>query len=62
MAVAHEKGTMAVQKTDSPQPSIYTPDGTSEHPEKAITGVSNYQYPHGVKFILLAGATWSLYS
>ncbi|KAF4626230.1 hypothetical protein G7Y89_g11933 [Cudoniella acicularis] len=64
MAVPNEKATMAVGETDSPKPStLNTPDmnnagdSDSAHPGKPVQGMADDQYPHGLKLVLLAGAS-----
>lgn len=55
---------MAVGETDSPKSStlnipdvINVGDSDSAHPEKPIQGMTDDQYPHGLKLVLLAGAS-----
>lgn len=64
MVVPSEKATMTVGDTNSPKPStLNTSDmnnvghSDSAHPEKPVHGMPDDQYPHGLKLILLAGAS-----
>jgi len=64
MAVPNEKATMVVGETDSLKPStLNTPDvnnvGDSDntYPGEPVQGMTDDQYPHGLKLVLLAGAS-----
>ena len=64
MALPNEKATIAVGETDSPRPSsLNAPDvnnggdSDSANSGKAVEGMTDDQYPHGLKLVLLAGAS-----
>lgn len=55
---------MGFRDTDSPKSSTLNipdvnniGDSDSPHPEKPIQGITEDQYPHGLKLVLLAGAS-----
>ena len=55
---------MAVGETDSPKPSTLNTtdmdnagDSDSTRPEKPVQGMTDDHYPHGLKLVLLAGAS-----
>ena len=64
MAVPNEKGTQDFGETDSPKPSTLSTsdvnnvgDSDSAHPEKPVQGMTDDLYPHGLKLVLVAGAS-----
>lgn len=64
MAVSVEKATTAVEKTDMAEPSImngsdvkHDGDIESASLEKPMPGMTEDQYPHGMKLVLLAVAS-----
>jgi len=64
MAVPNEKAIMAVGETDSSKPStLNTPgvnnvsDSDSTQPENPVQEMTDDQYPHGLKLVILTGAS-----
>jgi MFS transporter, DHA2 family, glioxin efflux transporter len=66
MAVPHEKTTKSIEEADpqsSPAGALSNPDAkaTSDsdeaNPEKPAHGVAEDNYPRGLNFVLLAGAS-----
>jgi len=64
MVVPNEKATMAVGETDSPKPSTWSTsdvenvgESHSTPPETLVQGMTDDLYPHGLKLVLLAGAS-----
>lgn len=55
---------MAVGETDSPKPSTLNTldvnnvgESDSETPEKSVQHITDDQYPHGLRLVLLTGAS-----
>ena len=63
MAVPTEKATIVGETDFSTASTLNTHDvnqvteSDSEHPEKPIQSIPDDQYPHGVKLLLLTGAS-----
>ena len=62
----NEKTVMAAGETDSSKPpTLNTPDvdnvgdTRSVHPQRPAQGMTDDMYPHGLKLVLLAGASIS---
>ena len=64
MVVLDEKAAVADEETDSSKPSTLDAldmnnvgDNDSADPGKPVQGMTDDQYPHGFKLVLLAGAS-----
>jgi hypothetical protein len=64
MAPLSEKATMSIGDVDSPKPSSSNSLGVTNfghsdtfHQKKLVQSVTDDQYPHGLKLVLLAGAS-----
>ncbi|KIW96646.1 uncharacterized protein Z519_02037 [Cladophialophora bantiana CBS 173.52] len=64
MALPNDKVIVAVGGTESPTPPTldtfdanHVNDGRSAHREKSVQSISDDQYPHGLKLVLVAGAS-----